>query len=181
MFALQCDITATTGLLERRGDRMDIVPFYRSMIALPSPWRVCRGEAGHAGGRVDVWLEHPSGSLFACPRCDTPLPVYDRTPEHAWRHLDSCEYQTWLHAALPRVACPRDGTLQLRPPLSDGHSRLTMPMEKRCIETLQQCSRDGAASLTGLSWDEVHQAMDRAVERGVARRGPELPERRLSP
>jgi transposase len=122
-------------------------------------------------------LEHASGALFACPRCDTRLPVYDHTPERAWRHLDTCEYQTWLHAALPRVACPRDGTLQIRPPLSDAHSRLTMPMEKRCIETLQECSRDGAASLTGLSWDEVQRVMDRAVERGMARRGPELPKR----
>jgi transposase len=156
---------------------MDIVPFYQSMIAPPAPWRVGRVEVDHAGRRVDVWLGHASGSLFACPRCAAPLPVYDHTPERPWRHLDTCEYQTWLHAALPRVACPRDGTLQIKPPLSDGHSRLTLSMEKRCIETLQECSRDGAANLTGLSWDEVHRVMDRAVERGMARRSPDLPKR----
>jgi len=156
---------------------MDLAAFYQTMIAPPLPWRVRRVDVHEAQRRVDVWIEHGSGSLFACPACGTRLPVYDHTPERTWRHLDTCEYQTWLHASLPRVACPSDGTLQIRAPLADGHSRLTMAMERRAIDTLRECSRDGAANLTGLSWDEIDGLMSRAVARGMERRGPELPKR----
>lgn len=156
---------------------MDLVSFYQRMVAPPVPWRVSRVEVDAGNRRVDVWLEHAVGWVFACPVCSAPLSVYDHTPERAWRHLDTCEYQTWLHAALPRVACARDGTLQVRPPLSAGHSRMTVAMESRCVEALQECSREGAARLAGLSWDEIDGVMNRAVERGMARRSPELPPR----
>lgn len=156
---------------------MDLASFYQRLIGPPVPWRVCRVEVDDAGQRVDVWLEHAPGWVFACPACGAPLSVYDHTPERAWRHLDTCEYQTWLHAALPRVACPQDGTLQIRAPLSDGSSRLTVAMERRCVETLQECSREGAARLTRLSWDEIDRLMRAAVERGMARRGPAMPRR----
>ena len=104
------------------------------------------------------------------------LAVYDHTRERVWRHLDTCDYETWLHGRLPRVSCEKHGVLQTMPPLSDGRSALTLAMERRCLDTLAECSRDGAASLTALSWDEVDTVMRRAVERGMARRGPRLPE-----
>lgn len=156
---------------------MDLTVFYQKMIAPPAPWGVSRVEVSESASRVDVWLEHLDGARFACPECGAQLPVYDHTPERMWRHLDTCEYQTWLHARLPRVACSQHGTLQSPPPFSDGHSRLTMKMERRCIDTLKECSRDGAAKLTGLTWDEADAVMARAVDRGMERRGPELPKR----
>lgn len=107
--------------------------------------------------------------------CATALPVYDHVPERAWRHLDTCDYQTWCHARLPRVCCPQHGILQAKAPLSDGSARQTCAMERRCIDTLAECSREGAAKLTGLSWDEMDGVMERSVERGMARRPPELP------
>ena len=156
---------------------MDVVAFYQAMISPPAPWRVFRVAVEPSGQRVDVWLDHGPGERFPCPDCGIALPVYDHTPERAWRHLDTCEYQTWLHARLPRVSCPQDGTKQVEAPLAEGSSRFTARMERRCIDTLRECSRSGSASLTGLSWDEVDGLMARAVERGMERRGPELPKR----
>ena len=155
---------------------MDVVPFYQMMVKPPLPWKVTRVEVHPEIRRVDVWLEHGSGFLFTCPECAEPLAVYDHTRERAWRHLDTCDYETWLHAELPRVSCAEHGTLQVKPPLSDGRSHFTCAMECRCIDTLAECSRKGAASLTGLSWDEMDAVMTRAVDRGMNRRSPELPE-----
>ena len=156
---------------------MDTVAFYQKMLNPPAPWRVERVEVDPAGQRVDIWLRHDPGARFACPLCGDRLPVRDHTAERAWRHLDTCEYQTWLHARLPRVDCPQDGVRQAEPPLSEGGSRFTARMERRCIDTLRECSRSGGAALTGLSWDELDGLMARAVERGMERRGPELPKR----
>jgi transposase len=155
---------------------MDIVSFYQKLINPPLPWRVSRVEVHDECHRIDVWLEHPKGATFPCPDCDTLLPVYDHTPERGWRHLDTCDYETWLHAELPRVFCSRHGTLQATPPLGGPYLRLTSAMERRCIDTLKECSREGAATLTGLSWDEVDAVMSRAVTRGMDRRSPVLPE-----
>lgn len=155
---------------------MDLVPFYQMMIKPPLPWKVSRVEVHPEIRRVDVWLEHGPGATFACPECSALLPVYDHTRERSWRHLDTCDYETWLHAALPRVSCGTHGVLQAKPPLADGHSRFTFAMERRCIDTLTECSRKGAAALTGLSWDEMDAVMERAVGRGMERRSPVLPE-----
>ncbi|WP_422823028.1 transposase family protein [Variovorax humicola] len=62
--------------------------------------------------RVDVHLSHPSGARFACPQCGMQLSVYDHAEERQWRHLDSCQFRTLLHARAPRVKCPEHGVLQ---------------------------------------------------------------------
>jgi len=155
---------------------MNVVDFYQHMINPPLPWKVTRVEMNDGVRRVDVWLEHSPGVQFPCPKCKVQLPVYDHTNERSWRHLDTCEYETWLHARIPRVACSLDGTVQVKPPLSDPHVRMTHTMESRCIDVLKECSREGSAKLTGLSWDEVDAVMHRAVDRGMERRPPELPE-----
>ena len=155
---------------------MNVIAFYQRLINPPTPWMITRVEISEGAPRVDIWLEHSPGLRFPCPRCKQVLPVYDHTAERSWRHLDTCDYETWLHARLPRVACPDHGTLQAKPPLSDPHARITHTMESRCIDVLKECSRKGAAKLTGMSWDEVDAVMHRAVERGMERRSPELPE-----
>lgn len=33
------------------------------------------------------------------------LGLYDHAEERAWRHLDTCQFVTYLHARPPRVAC----------------------------------------------------------------------------
>ena len=63
-------------------------------------------------GRVDVWVEHPRSLKWPCPECDEPLACRDHARERSWRHLDSCQFQTYLHARIPRVECPVHGVRQ---------------------------------------------------------------------
>jgi len=157
---------------------MDVVTFYQRMINPPWPWKVSRVKMSDekVDRRVDVWLEHAPGVRFSCPHCNEEFPIYDHTPERRWRHLDTCDYETWLHARLPRVSCFYHGTTQIKPPLSEPHARMTHVMESRCIDVLKECSREGAAKLTGLSWDEADAVMQRAVKRGMERRASGLPD-----
>ncbi|WP_397569980.1 transposase family protein [Schlesneria sp. T3-172] len=66
--------------------------------------------------RVEVHVEHPSGTRFCCPDCQQELGCYDHTEESQWRHLDSCQFKTILLARITRVECPVHGVKQVRVP-----------------------------------------------------------------
>ena len=52
---------------------------YRHLLGLGAPWGVGRVELSVAEGRVDVWVEHPGRTRFACPDCDVSLANVDGT------------------------------------------------------------------------------------------------------
>lgn len=152
---------------------------YQRVLGLSEPWSVRRVELKLAEKRVDVWVEHRLGVKWQCPQCDSEskskgepskeLTCYDHAEERVWRHLDTCQFQTHLHARPPRVACPDHGVVNVALPWADAHSRFTLLMESWIIEVLLECATvTGAASLTGLTWDEVFRIMERAVVRGRA-------------
>lgn len=140
---------------------------YQQLLGLAAPWTVGRVELTVGDGRVDVWADHPRRTRFGCPECDRELAVYDHSEERSWRHLDSCGFLTYLHAAPPRVECPEHGVRQVRLPWAEPHSRFTLLFERLAIDVLKECDVLGAGRLLRLSWDEAWHLMDRAVARGL--------------
>jgi len=149
---------------------------YKHLLGLEGPWTVSRVKLDVAAGRVDVWAEHDKKARFRCPDCDRPCGLYDHDEERAWRHLDSCQFQTFLHARIPRIRCDEHGVKQARVAWAEPKSRFTMLFERFAIDVLQNMDTKNAARLLGLSWDEAHHIMERAVKRGVARRGQVSPQ-----
>ena len=74
---------------------------YQHLLGLTEPWSVARVDLDVATQRVDVWVEHPKGLQWLCPECGASGPLHDHAAERVWRHLDSCQYQTHLHARIP--------------------------------------------------------------------------------
>ena len=58
--------------------------------------------------RLDLHINFPKGSRFACPVYGEPCPVHD-TRDHIWRHLDFFQHEAYLHARVPRVKCQKHG------------------------------------------------------------------------
>jgi transposase len=122
-------------------------------------------------GQVDVRLKHREGISWLCPECGKELSIYDHAEERTWRHLDTCQFKTLLHARVPRVDCAEHGIKQVKVPWAEARSRFTLLMERLVIDVLQETATvEGARRLLNLSWDEVHGVMDRAVKRGKARK-----------
>ncbi len=119
---------------------------------------------------VDVYLEHESKIKFKCPKCDLECPVYDHTNTRTWRHLDSCQFHTFIHASPPRVNCEDDGIHQVILPFAEPNSRFTMLFERLAIDVLSHCDVDGARAILDISWDEAFRIMEKAVTRGLAKR-----------
>jgi transposase len=146
---------------------------YEQILGIGSPWSVRRVELKLAQGEVHVYLEHDAGVAWSCPECGVSCPLHDHQEERTWRHLDTCQYQTLLHARPPRTCCPEHGVHAVRLPWAEPHSRFTLLFERLAIDWLLAASQTAVAARLGLSWDEVHGIMERAVARGLKRRQAE--------
>jgi len=139
---------------------------YRHLLGLTAPWVVSRVELNVSGQQVDVWVEHESGARWRCPGCTRELAVYDHSAERVWRHLDSCQFATQLHARAPRVECPEHGIRQVSLPWAEERSRFTILFERFAIDVLLETDISGAMRVLRISWDEAMHILEKAVARG---------------
>lgn len=143
---------------------------YRRILGIETPWYVDRVELKLTEGEIHVYLEHASLPHWACPECGAACQLYDHQPERQWRHLDTCQYQTILHAKPPRSQCDEHGVHTVKLPWAEASSRFTALFEALAIAWLKEASQTAIAKRLGLSWDEIHGIMERAVRRGLERR-----------
>jgi transposase len=143
---------------------------YATILGLATPWTVERVEVDLEGNAVHVWLQRELGAAVACPECQTPQTIYDHR-EREWRHLDTCQLQTRLHARVPRVDCPAHGVRQIAVPWATPGSPFTALFERLVIDWLHEAAVAAVARRLHLSWDTTWGIMRRAVARGLARRG----------
>lgn len=149
---------------------MQDTTLYQYLLGLQSPWTVSRVNLDIHRHSVDVWAEHAEDATWMCPHCAKPLSLYDHAEERTWRHLDSCQFQTYLHARIPRVACGEHGVVQVLVPWAEPRSRFTRLFERLAIDVLRQCDVSGATRILRISWDEAWGLMERAVTRGRQRK-----------
>ena len=149
---------------------MQDTELYKHLLGLAAPWFVERVDLNMADQRVDVWVEDPRNLKWECPECGSGCSLHDHAEERTWRHLDSCQFHTFLHARPPRVNCPEHGVRQVRLPWAEPHSRFTLLFERLAIDVLRRTTTQAARSILGLSWDEAWHLMARAVKRGEARK-----------
>ena len=144
---------------------------YRQILGLEKPWSVSKVELNVGAQQVDVWVEHEASVRWPCPECQSELAIRDHAEERVWRHLDTCQFRTLLHARVPRVDCPEHGVHQVKVPWAEVRSRFTLLMERFIIDVLQQCANLTAAErILRISWDEAWGVMNRAVSRGLTRK-----------
>jgi transposase len=143
---------------------------FETILGITSPWHISRVELQTDERRVDLWLEHEA-TRWPCPECETELAGFDHAEARTWRHLDTCQFQTHVHAEIPRVQCPTHGVKQVRVPWAEARSRFTLLMERLVIDLILQCSTvKGACTIAAISWDEAWGIMQRAVARGQRRK-----------
>ncbi len=148
------------------------IELYRAILGLPAPWTVLSVNLDVKEQQVTVQV-HAGDGPFACPECQAEAPGYDRKPRR-WRHLDTCQFTTWIEAEVPRIECPTHGVKQIRVPWAESGSQFTALFERLAIDLLRECAVQGGADLLRITWDEAWGIKARAVTRGLARRGREV-------
>ena len=154
---------------------MESKNLYQHLLGLSTPWTVERVELDMAKQHVDVYVGHPKGTRFACPHCACDCPVYDHLAKRSWRHLDSCQFLTYLHAEPPRIKCEEHGVMQTTLPWAEEGSRFTTMFEALAIDMLQAANVKRAAAILRISWDQAWHLMERAVWRGQAAKESAVP------
>ena len=146
---------------------------YRRILGLEAPWYVASVDIQSNPREVHIHLAHQEVAEWACAECGAASQLYDHQPERQWRHLDTCQYRTILHAEPPRSQCATHGVRVVRLPWAEPSSRFTALFEALAISWLKTASQKAVGEQLGLSWDAIHGIMERAVERGLQRRQAE--------
>ena len=149
---------------------MQDTEFYRQVLGLEPPWTVARVDLDLIKQRVDVYTVHQDAVTWACPECGRPLATYDHVPERVWRHLDTCQLKTFLHARVPRVDCPDHGVRQIRVPWAEPHSQFTALFERLAVDLLLMSTIQGARKMLRISWAQAWLLEKKAVARGLQRK-----------
>lgn len=152
---------------------------FELLAGMSAPWAIDRVETNQEERCIDIWAAHPTGVIWRCPECAHTGPCRDHAAERLWRHLDCCNFEVYLHARIPRVACPKHGVRQVLVPWADPDSRFTRRFERFAFELLQTCTVTGCAVILGLTWDEARGIQQRIgrrrMERKPLRSDPTLP------
>ncbi len=143
---------------------------YGRILGIESPWEVTGVELRLEAGEVEVFVARGGGDSYRCPECGSAASRHD-SRRRRWRHLPTCQYRTILTADVPRVRCSEHGVRTIGVPWSDGGSRFTALFEALVIDWLGAASISAVARLLELSWDQVSGVQERAVKRGLERRG----------
>lgn len=147
---------------------------YRLLLLLPKPWLVTDVVEELDKEKVSVQVAWPKRAKAPCSECGKLAPIHDRLAQRSWRHLSVMQYRLELRCSLPRCKCPEHGTKAIATPWADPRSRHTLHFESWAIEVMQACgSLSQACTLLDLHWDSAQLIINRAVERGLAKRSLE--------
>ena len=114
-----------------------IEALFTNALGLQAPWVVQEVKLEVAKRRIDFEVAC-AGAKLACPQCGAAgQPVHDRM-RRSWRHLDFFQFEAWLHADVPRVACSGCGkTTQLSVPWAREGSGFTLLFEALALSMCQ--------------------------------------------
>src|SRR4030042_4136985 len=156
---------------------MDEKVFYTKILGIKPPWYVKQVSMDEAAQRIDIYVDHEKEIRVRCPECGKFYGMYDHAPERVYRHLNTCQMETHIHVRPPRVNCPIHGVKQIDSEMGENGSDMTYAFESLVIRVAQECSIEATARLCGLSWDRGWNALQRAVDRGRARKEHRIPSR----
>jgi transposase len=147
---------------------------YQQILGLTDPWQVQAVTLNREAQEIEVQVVCTE-QVWGCPECGQRMEVHDHE-ERRWRHLDSCQYQTFVRARVPVVKCPVHGAQTVAVPWAEKWGRFTRLLERLAIDLLQECSITAACAILRLSWDEADGIKQRAVKRGLARKARQVPQ-----
>jgi transposase len=126
---------------------VDIESLFTAALGLQAPWAVESADLDTAKHRIDFEVRCKAKAL-SCPGCGAAdQGIHDRV-RREWRHLDFFQFEAWLHAEVPRVACGSCGkTTQVLVPWAREGSGFTLLFEALALTLCQGLAVRQAAQM----------------------------------
>ena len=138
-------------------------------LGLTPPWTVTRSDFKPEAHRLDIEIDFPSGSRFACPTCGAADCPANDTERLSWRHLNFFQHQAYLNARVPRVRCDKCGIKRVSVPWARPGSGFTLLFEALLMTMISAMPVKAVARIIGEHdtrlWRVVHHYVDQARAR----------------
>lgn len=126
---------------------------FQIALQIEKPWFIEKIEFDESK-TLHIYMKYERLSKFPCPVCGTPSPVYDST-ERTWRHLNFFQYETYIHAPIPRGKCPKDGIKRIEVPWARKETGFTLLFEALVLEMVKYMAVSQVAKLFGMAQNSV--------------------------
>jgi transposase len=138
-------------------------------LGLTPPWTVTGSDFDAEAGRIDIQIDFPAGTRFACPACGAAdRPAHD-TERKTWRHLNFFQHQAYLTARVPRVRCDTCGIRTVSVPWARPDSGFTLLFEAMVMTMVSAMPVKAVARMVDEHdtrlWRVVHHYVDAARAR----------------
>src|SRR5277367_3121481 len=153
----------------RAGGAVRDTTLMQMALGLTPPWTVTGSDFDPEAGRIDIAIDFPAGSRFACPACGAAdCPAYD-TERKTWRHLNCFQHQAYLNARVPRVRCETCGIKTVSVPWARPDSGFTLLFEAMVMTMVSAMPVRAVARMVDEHdtrlWRVVHHYVDAARAR----------------
>jgi transposase len=147
---------------------MQDLDLFQRALGLEDPWTVVDLEFDAGKRRLDLRIDFPKGSRFACPECGAGGCKVHDTEEKTWRHLNFFQHDAYLTARVPRVICAEHGTRLVAVPWARERSGFTLLFEAYVMALVKEMPVAPLAALVGEDderiWRIIHHYVDAAVD-----------------
>ncbi len=123
-------------------------------MGLKAPWFVSEVKLDKVEKKLDIFIDFEKGARFPCPDCKALCEIHD-TSQRTWRHLNFFEYETYLHARVPRTKCPGHGVKQVELPWARPNSGFTLHIEAMVLALSDEMSVAGIAGHLNVGEDSI--------------------------
>lgn len=151
-------------------DYQNDLDMFQAALEIESPWFVSYRELDRKAGQLHVYLNFKRGAEFSCQHCGLNGKVHDIVNEdRTWRHLDFWQYQTVLHARLPRIHCKHCGKITtVRVSWAREHASFSWLFEAHVMALMTEMPVAAAARKVGEHdtrlWRIFHYYVERAMK-----------------
>ena len=144
------------------------IDLFQAALGLSSEWVVEETAFDPKGKRLDIYLNFKRGSKFECPECGALCGSYD-TSQHTWQHLNFFQYNTYLHAWVPRVQCKDHGVKQIAVPWARERSGFTLLFEALILTLVDQMPVKDIAEMLGVEDTRIWRIIEHYVNKDLER------------
>lgn len=145
---------------------------FTTALGLQAPWIVSNVDLNTVKRRIDFKVSCDAKQM-PCPACGVAgQGIHDRI-KRSWRHLDFFQFETWLHAEVPRVDCSACGkTTQVDVPWARPGSGFTLLFEALALSLCQTLPVAQAAAQLRVASKRLWRRIEHYV--GIARQRDEM-------